>query len=151
MHRFAAALLTFVFLAAVSSVQQMERKEPEGTAMLECWFKVEPGKFGVDEKKLVEFDVDLAMGKYSLVDSFRLIRCGAEVYDCKYSNDYAKIYRKEAAERGPLNPHVTGWYNYFDPAWHPYIQGTDLHSMQSVTKSVTSTIIGIAVTKGDFK
>jgi len=120
-------------------------------AAMSGWPKGEPSAYGFDEKELAAFDADLAAGKYSLVDSFRLIRCGTEVYDRKYSNDYAKIYRKEAAERGPLNPHLTGWYNYFDPAWHPYFQGTDLHSMQSVTKSVTSVIYGVAVTRGDFK
>jgi len=120
-------------------------------APMSAWPKGEPSAYGFDERKLAAFDAHLAAGKYSLVDSFRLIRCGTEVYDRKYSNDYAKIYRKEAAERGPLNPHVTGWYNYFDPAWHPYFQGTDLHSMQSVTKSVTSVIYGIAATRGDFK
>ena len=115
------------------------------------WPKGSPGDFGMDEKKLAAFDTDLAAGKFSLVDSFKLIRCGTEVYARRYPNDYSKIYAKEAAERGPLNPHLTGWYNYFDPAWHPYFQGTDLHSMQSVTKSVTSVIYGVAITRGDFK
>ena len=44
-----------------------------------------------------------------------------------------------------------GTYNYFDPAWHPYYHGTDLHTMQSVSKTVTSVILGIAMTRGDFK
>jgi CubicO group peptidase (beta-lactamase class C family) len=73
------------------------------------------------------------------------------VFDRKYSHDYGKIYGKEAKTRGPLNAHLTGPYNYFDPAWHPYYHGTDLHSMQSVSKTVSSVIIGIAVTRGDFK
>ena len=45
----------------------------------------------------------------------------------------------------------SGPYNYFDPAWHPYYHGTEAHSMQSVSKTVTSVLIGIAVTRGDFK
>lgn len=122
------------------------RSDPVGT-----WPKGRASDYGVDEAKLAAFDADLAAGEFSLVDSFKLIRCGTEIYEKRYAHDYRKIYGKEAAERGPLNPHLTGPYNYFDPAWHPYYQGTDLHSMQSVSKSVTSTIIGIAVTRGDFK
>ena len=114
------------------------------------WAKGEPSSVGLDEKILAALDADLASGKYSLVDSFALIRCGTSVYGT-YSHDYGQIYGKEAKTRGPLNAHLTGPYNYFDPAWHPYYHGTDLHSMQSVSKTVTSVILGIAITRGDFK
>lgn len=115
------------------------------------WPKEKPDVLGIDEKLLDAFDADLAAGKYALVDSFSLFRCGREVYERKYSHDYGQIYGKEAKTRGPLNAHLTGPYNYFDPAWHPYYHGTDLHSMQSVSKTVTSVILGIAITRGDFK
>ena len=39
-------------------------------------------------------------------------------------------------------------YNYFNPEWHPYYKDTDLHTIQSVTKSVTSALLGIAIDKG---
>ena len=45
----------------------------------------------------------------------------------------------------------SGPYNYFDPAWHPYYHGTPAHSMQSVSKTVTATVIRIATARGDFK
>jgi len=115
------------------------------------WAKDKPSSVGLDEKILAALDADLASGKYSLVDSFALIRCGTSVYVRTYSHDYGQIYGKEAKTRGPLNAHLTGPYNYFDPAWHPYYHGTDLHSMQSVSKTVTSVILGIAITRGDFK
>jgi CubicO group peptidase (beta-lactamase class C family) len=115
------------------------------------WAKDKPSSVGLDEKVLAAFDADLASGKYSLVDSFTVIRCGMAVYDRTYSHDYAHIYGKEAKTRGPLNPHLTGLYNYFDPTWHPYYHGSDMHSMQSVSKTVTSVILGIAITRGDFK
>jgi CubicO group peptidase (beta-lactamase class C family) len=115
------------------------------------WAKDQPGKVGLDEKLLTAFDADLAHGKYSLVDSFGVYRCGKVVLDRKYSHDYAKIYGKEAKTRGPLNARLTGPYNYFDPAWHPYYQGSELHSMQSVSKTVSSIILGVAITRRDFK
>ena len=115
------------------------------------WAKDQPGGVGLEEKMLAAFDADLAQNKYSLVDSFAVYRCGRQVFERKYSHDYGKIYGKEAHERGPLNAHLTGPYNYFDPAWHPYYHGTELHSMQSVSKTVSSVIWGIAMTRGDFK
>ena len=115
------------------------------------WSRATPASVGVDETVLAALDHDLARGKYSLVDSFQVFRCGAEVYDRKYSHDYAKLYWKEARTKGPLNARLSGPYNYFDPAWHPYYHGTELHTMQSISKTVTSAIIGIAVTRGDFK
>lgn len=115
------------------------------------WIKDRPEAVGLDGKVLAAFDADLASGKYSLVDSFAVYRCGKMVFEQTYPHDYTHIYAKEASERGPLNGHLTGWYNYFDPAWHPYYHGTDLHSMQSVSKTVSSIILGIAMTRGDFK
>jgi CubicO group peptidase (beta-lactamase class C family) len=115
------------------------------------WTKAAPASLGLDEKILAALDSDLASGKYSLVDSFAVFRCGTDVFERTYSHDYGKIYAKEAKTVGPLNAHLTGPYNYFDPTWHPYYHGTDLHSMQSVSKTVSSVITGIAITRGDFK
>ena len=115
------------------------------------WAKAPPASVGLDEKVLAAVDADLAKGKYPLVDSFAVFRCGTDVFERTYSHDYGTIYAKEARTVGPLNAHLTGPYNYFDPAWHPYYHGSDLHSMQSVSKTVSSIIMGIAVTRGDFK
>src|SRR6266436_89197 len=115
------------------------------------WEKAKPTSVGLDQKVLEAFDAELRSGKYALVDSFSVFRCGKSVFDQKYPHDYGQIYGKEAKERGPLNPRMTGPYNYFDPAWHPYYHGSDLHSMQSVSKTVSSVIWGVAITRGDFK
>lgn len=121
------------------------------SAWAQGWAKSTPASVGLDERPLLAFDADLAHGKYSLVDSFGVYRCGKMVFERTYSHDYGQIYGKEAKTRGPLNARLTGPYNYFDPAWHPYYHGTDLHSMQSVSKTVSSVILGIAITRGDFK
>jgi CubicO group peptidase (beta-lactamase class C family) len=115
------------------------------------WLSGTPASVGLDASALQSFDADLRAGKYMLVDSLDVFRCGREVFEGKYPHDYAHIYGKEARTRGPLNARLTGRYNYFDPAWHPYYHGTDLHTMQSVTKTVTSVIFGIAMSRGDFK
>jgi CubicO group peptidase (beta-lactamase class C family) len=141
-------LAPIVVLLARPGVTQQSESNPSPT---KSWVRATPASVGVDEGVLDAFNKELASGKYGLVDSFTVFRCGKEVYAAKYAHDYGRIYGKEAKEKGPLNARLTGPYNYFDPAWHPYYKGTDLHSMQSVSKTVTSVIIGIAKTRGDFK
>jgi CubicO group peptidase (beta-lactamase class C family) len=110
-----------------------------------------PAALAIDPAPLAALDADIAAGRYPLVDSLLVMRCGQVVFDRRYAHDYAATYDKEAHTKGPLNARLTGRYNYFDPAWHPYFHSTDEHTMQSVSKTVTSAIIGIAITRGDFK
>jgi Beta-lactamase len=110
-----------------------------------------PASLGIDPQPLAALDADIASSKLPLVDSLLVMRCGEVVFDRRYPHDYAATYDKEAHTKGPLNARLTGRYNYFDPAWHPYYHGTDEHTMQSVSKTVTVTTIGIAMARGDFK
>lgn len=156
----APVFLAFISCAVLSQVllaQQTQGNDVHATASgstpwpTQGWEKDQPSSVGLDGKVLAALDADLAHGKYSLVDSFAVYRCGKQVFERAYSHDYGQIYGKEAKTRGPLNARLAGPYNYFDPAWHPYYHGSDLHSMQSVSKTVSSIIIGIAMTRGDFK
>ena len=115
------------------------------------WPKGTPASVGLDEKTLKDLDADIASGKYAMTDSFRVFRCGTEVFAGQYHHDYGQIYAKEAKTRGPLNARLAGRYNYFDTEWHPYYHGTDLHTLQSVSKTVTSVVLGVAITRDDFK
>ncbi len=54
------------------------------------WPKGTPASVGLDEKALASFDADLASGKYMLVDSFQVFRCGEEVFERKYAHDYGQ-------------------------------------------------------------
>jgi Beta-lactamase len=114
------------------------------------WPKAAPESVGIDRAPIAALDRDLQTAKYPYVDSMLVIRCGRDVYERRYAHDYEKIYYKEAHTRGPLNARLTGIYNYFDPHYHPYYQGTGAHTMQSVTKTVTSVTVGIAMYRGDF-
>jgi CubicO group peptidase (beta-lactamase class C family) len=42
-------------------------------------------------------------------------------------------------------------FNYFHPNWHPYYQGRSVHTLQSVTKSIAATAVGIAIGRGEIK
>jgi CubicO group peptidase (beta-lactamase class C family) len=152
-----AAVLVFASCVLAAQVEPVRAQNPHSARSSATawpthgWAKAAPASVGLDEKVLAALDYDLASGKYSLVDSFAVFRCGTDVFERTYSHDYGAIYAKEAKTRGPLNAHLTGPYNYFDPAWHPYYRGSDLHSMQSVSKTVSSIIMGIAIARGDFK
>lgn len=80
-----------------------------------------------------------------------VIHRGKIVVDKRYTQDYDRIYADSAKINNPLNAgNLTGPYNYFAPWWHPYYRRGDLHTLQSVTKTITSVIIGVAITRRDF-
>lgn len=115
------------------------------------WVSTTPPEVGLDAKVLAAFDADIGEGKYGYVDSMLVIRHGKVAYERYYGHDYGSIYQKEASTPGPLvvrDP--SGPYNYFNSWWHPYYQKGTLHTMQSVTKSVVSAVIGTAVGRDEF-
>jgi CubicO group peptidase (beta-lactamase class C family) len=115
------------------------------------WTQATPQSVGLDPAALARFDSDIASGKYGHVDSMLIIRHGKIAYDRTYAQDYARIYGANAKEASALNAHDPGGpYNYFNPWWHPYYRGGDLHSLQSVTKTIASATIGVAVTRHEF-
>jgi len=115
------------------------------------WSLTTPPEAGLDAKALAAFDADIAEGKYGYIDSMLVIRHGKIAYERYYGHDYEEIYNEEARTPGPLVVgSLTGPYNYFNPWWHPYYQDSMLHTMQSVTKSVTSLVIGIAAGHNEF-
>jgi len=139
------AILLIFAIALTSAVLAQERWPTKD------WPVATPQSVGLDQKALSDFDSDIANGKYGYVDSMLVIRHGKIAYERAYKHDYDQIYGKEAKEHGPLNAHdPSGPYNYFNPWWHPYYRRGDLHSMQSVTKTITSIVIGIAITRKEF-
>ena len=115
------------------------------------WPTASPSSVGINVAVLDSINAEIAAGKYGYVDRMVVIRHGKLVYDRSYHQDYARAYADSVAVTGPLNAHdFTGPYNYYNPWWHPFYRGGDLHTEQSVTKTVTSVVIGVAVTRGDF-
>ena len=106
---------------------------------------------GLNVAVLDSISAEIAAGRYGYIDRMIVIRHGRLVYDRSYAQDYDRAYRDSVHVRGELNPHVyTGPYNYYDPWWHPFYRRGDLHSLQSVTKTISSMVIGAAVTRADF-
>jgi len=116
-----------------------------------AWPTTTPQAVGLDPKALAAFDAEIASGKYGAIDSLLILRHGKVAFDRSYPQDYDALYAKPAHEVGALNAHDFGGpYNYFNPWWHPYYRRGDLHSMQSVTKSVTAAVIDVALSRHEF-
>jgi CubicO group peptidase (beta-lactamase class C family) len=106
------------------------------------WRTSSPAAEGLDTAPLSAFDGELSAGKHGYVTGMLIIRNGHIVFERSYAHDFAKLFEGKDQRRGP--------YNYYDPDWHPYYRNTPLHTMQSVTKSVTSALIGIAISRGEI-
>ncbi len=106
------------------------------------WPKSEPASQDIDASALDALDREFVSGKHGYIDSMMIIRNGFLVYQRNYEHDYDAPFREQDQTRGP--------YNYYDPDWHPWFERGPLHSMQSVSKSVTSALIGIAIGRGEI-
>lgn len=118
------------------------------------WATETPEAVGFDPAPFAEFDQRIRAGVYGHVDRVFVTRFGRAVVDVDYPRDYREISRGrrsafgcgfETCEEEEIHP-----YNYYYPDWHPYYQGREVHSLQSVTKSVAATLIGIAIGRGEI-
>lgn len=141
-------------LAALPSahVEMVHAQDRDGTPWpTDQWLRTTPEAAGLSSAVLDSIDAEIRGGEYGHVDRFLVIRNGQLAYDRRYRNDYDRIYG-DSARVGTmfLNHHRAGPYNYFNSWWHPYYRRGDLHTLQSVTKTVTSMVIGAAVTRDEF-
>lgn len=104
------------------------------------WQTSAPEEQGIDGSILAALDKKFKEGEYGYVDSMLVIRNGYVVFNNSYDNDYVKIN-----EGKDESPHL---FNYYNPEYHPFYKGTKLHTLQSVTKSFASALIGIAIDQG---
>ena len=106
------------------------------------WEVSTPDAQQMDVELLDQLDREIAAGKHGYVDGMFVYRNGYVVYKKTYDNDYNQLF---------MGRDQTRWqYNYYDPDWHPWYKGSQLHTMQSVSKSVTSALIGIAIKRGQI-
>ncbi len=139
--------LNFLFLLAFSCYHlNAQQSWP-----LKEWPVATPQSQSMNADSLKKFDELIASGKYGYIDAMIVTRNGKLIYQKTYAHDYEKIYGENAKTKSGLNQlDPDGPYNYYNPQWHPYYRGSTLHSLQSVTKTITSVIIGIATTHKEF-
>lgn len=107
------------------------------------WTRSTPEDEGLDPAPLAALVDAAASGSVVNVDRLFLVRHGRVVLDTAFAHDYAALAagRDTAAHQ----------YNYYHPDWHPYHMGSTVHTLQSVTKSVTSILVGIAIGRGEIE
>lgn len=106
------------------------------------WPSSTPEAEGLDAATLAALDQEFASGSRGQITGVLVIRHGRVVFDKAYPHDFDKMFEGRDPVRGP--------YNYYDPEWHPFYQHGRLHTMQSVSKSVTSALVGIAIGRGEL-
>ncbi len=129
----------FAFAAALVAVAG---SGAGSAAVAQEWERATPGDEGLDPAPLLALDSAIRAGEFDNVDRLVVIRNGRLVLSESYPLDYRQI-----SSGFDMRPHQ---FNYQHPDWHPYYMGQDVHSLQSVTKSVTSSLIGIAIGRGEI-
>src|SRR5688572_19181211 len=95
-------------------------------------------------------------GGFGNLDRLVVVRNGKLLLSERFARDYREISRGKKTAIGCGIDMCTDSlardpFNYLHPDWHPWYQGRQLHTLQSVTKSVTATLIGIAIGRGEIK
>ena len=118
------------------------------------WQTATPESQGLAAAPLAALDRDVQAGVYGHIDRLLVARHGRLVANHTYARDYRAISR---GRTGPLgcgegctDASAMHEYNYLHPNWHPYYQGRGVHTLQSVTKSIAATLVGIAMGRGEI-
>lgn len=88
---------------------------------------------------LTAFADSAARGDFGYVDALHVVRDGVPLISRTFPRSYTGVYPMKSPP---------GTYNYQDTNWHPFYQGSALHTLQSVSKSITSLVYGVAITRG---
>jgi CubicO group peptidase (beta-lactamase class C family) len=149
----------FVAFAIVATIFCGETGAPASAQQapwpMNDWTRAEPAAHGIDPAPFDALGVRIRNGDFGLVDRMIVIRNGYLVVDETYPHDYREISR---GVTGPLGCGIDACddaadvhaYNYYHPDRHPFFMGRDVHTLQSVTKSIAATMLGIAITRGDI-
>ena len=146
----AFSALFIVALFAAPAVAQ------DGAWPTEGWTTSTPEAQGLDGSIFIRLDSTIKAGTYGYVDRMVVVKNGRLVVSERYENDYRAISQgsKSALGCGEAtcddDAAAADPYNYLHPSTHPFYQGRDVHTLQSVTKSVAATVIGVALARGEI-
>ena len=107
------------------------------------WARVDPASLGLDREAIEKLSGEIEAGQYGNIDSMTIIRHGQVAFEQHYEWDYA------AQHKGFSYPSPPPW-DYFNAEAYPFHGNSELHSLQSVSKSVMSALIGIAIERGEL-
>ena len=112
--------------------------------------------FQLDTTYFNELHEEFKRGNHGYIDSFLVIQSEEVIFEKYYEVDYSTLTKERKNEQRNIMQKnygdlATAQYNYYDPEWHPYYKDTKLHTIQSVSKSVTSALFGIALERGEIE
>lgn len=145
---------TLILIVALGAWALADQAVPSATFPGEIWERSTPGAQGLSDSVFAQLDQDIRAGVYGLVDRVFVVKNGRAVVDGGYPRDYREISRGRVGPigcgEGCADPSRMHQYNYFHPDWHPFTGDRGLHTLQSVTKSIASTVVGIAIGRGEI-
>ena len=119
------------------------------------WQTASPESQGLQSAPFAALDDEIQKDVYGYVDRLFVVRHGRAVVDKTYTRDYKTISRGRASDigcgEGCTDASKMHQFNYFHPNWHPYHQARNVHTLQSVTKSIAATAIGVALGRGEIR
>ena len=145
--RYSTRALTALFVLAIASSAQAQQM---------AWPASTPEKEGLAAAPLTALVDTIKSGKYGNVDRLVVVKNGKLVLSERFARDYSEISRGKRMALGCGIDACTDSselhdFNYLHPSFHPFYKGRPVHTLQSVTKSVTATLIGIALARGEIK
>jgi CubicO group peptidase (beta-lactamase class C family) len=145
---FAATIALTAVLAASAAAQPAQPTTG--------WQPSTPEAEGLDPAPITDLLGRIRSGTYGNTDRLVVIRNGKVLVNERFQRDYREISRGKSTPIGCGIDACTDssrlhHYNYLHPNWHPWWQGGDLHTLQSVTKSVAATLIGVAMQRGAIR
>ena len=114
------------------------------------WKRSTPADQSLAAAPINDLIARIRAGNFGNVDRLVIVRNGDLVVSETFERDYGAISRGRKSAIGCgvdacANASDVHAFNYLHPDWHPYIKGRRVHTLQSVTKSVTSAVIGAAI------
>lgn len=149
--------MPLVFLRAIAAAIVLSALAPaqEPPWPTTGWPKAEPAEAGLDAEPIDALLAAIDAGDHGNVDRVFVVRRGRAVVDRAWDRDYRAIGkgRRTGFGWGEGAEPVDGLpveFNYLDPDRHPYRAGRRVHTLQSVTKSVTALLVGVAMRRGEI-
>ena len=120
-----------------------------------AWSTSSAEQQGLQPSVFAELDRVIRSGAHGYVNRMVVVRNGFLVANQRYRHDYRTISRGHNDSMGCGEGTCSDAkdlheFNYYHPNWHPFYRGREIHTLQSVTKSITSALIGIAIGRGEI-
>ena len=121
------------------------------------WTSATPESAGLQSSPWIALDSAFRAGRNGNVNHLLVIRRGLKVFESNYRRDYRQI---AAGRRSPIGCgpgacdgfKAAPGFNYFDPEQHPYYRNDGvLHNLQSTSKSIVATVLGVALQRGAIR